>query len=555
MRGITRLAELRAAVRRRLLGLFWLPVGLFGLAGCDAPPSGTPNLLLISVDTLRADRIGAYGYELSATPTTDELAAEGVVFADASTPLPRTTQAFASLFTSRSPEVLGVLEVGERLADAELTLAEILREAGYRTLGVTGNGIVDRDQGFDQGFERFVGISELQKRFGSRGAGPRHHGKAEAVTRAAIDLLGGVKEGPYFLWVHYKDPHWLYSPPPDYVSPANREGLGFYRSAARWRPVGATIFFNLNGEAARWWPKLSPLYDDEVHYVDVMIERLLTAVRGRSDAEDTLIVFTSDHGESLGEHGYYYEHGDFVYQATVRVPLIFTMPGRIPGGRTIDSPVTLLDVLPTVLSLLGVSLPEPAAIEGLDLSGLLTETGGAPAPEERLLFAQSGSSLSPQNPIRLLGGRRSGEESFRYLRRDPWVLVRTETSSQLYRAHDDPALQNDVARHHPRVVAELERALERFPFLADRWWSVREGNWKLIRIPQPDGPRYQLFDLATDSLEVSELSQSRPEVVARLSAELDRHLARVPSAPAPEPRGAEERRRIEERLRSLGYVE
>ena len=553
MRGITRLVELRAAVRRRLLGLFWLPMGLALLAGCHAPPAGPPNLLLISVDTLRADRIGAYGYELSATPTTDGLAAEGVVFADASTPLPRTTQAFASLFTSRSPEILGVLEVGERLGDAELTLAEILREAGYRTLGVTGNGVADRDQGLDQGFEQFIGTSELQARFGGRGA--RHHSKAEAVTRAAIDLLGGVEEGSYFLWVHYKDPHWVYAPPLRYVSPGNREGLEFYRYASRWRPVRATIFFNLNGEAARWWPKLSPLYDDEIHYVDAMIDQLLTAVRGRSDAEHTLIVFTSDHGESLGEHGYYYEHGDFVYQVTVRVPLIFTMPGRIPAGRIIESPVSLLDVLPTALSLLGVDSPESAAIEGRDLSGLLTETAGAPASEERLLFAQSGSSMSPQNPIRLMGGRRSGEETFRYLRRDPWVLVRTETSSRLYRADEDRALQNDVARDHPGVVAELEQALERFPLLADRWWSVREGNWKLIRIPEPDGPRYELFDLATDSLEADELSRRHPEVVARLSSELDRHLADLPSVPAPQPQSSEEQRRIEARLRSLGYIE
>jgi arylsulfatase A-like enzyme len=105
------------------------------------------------------------------------------------------------------------------------------------------------------------------------------------------------------------------------------------------------------------------------------------------------------------------------------------------------------------------------------------------------------------------------------------------------------------------VVAELERLLERLPFLADRWWSVRKGNWKLIRIPEPDGPRYELFDLATDSLEASELSQRHPEVVARLSAELDRHLAHLPSVPAAEPRSAEEQRRIEERLRSLGYIE
>ncbi len=481
---------------RRLFGLFWLPMGLAGLASCHATPSDRPNLVLVSVDTLRADRIGAYGYGLAATPTTDQLAAEGVVFADASTPLPRTTQAFASLFTSRSPDVLGVLEVGERLPDAELTLAEILRHAGYRTLGVTGNGVADRDQGLDQGFDRFIGVSELEARSEEARTGRRSPTKAEPVTRAARELLEDVVAGPYYLWVHYKDPHWLYSPPEPYVSAGNRQGLRFYRRAARWRPVGATIFFNLNGEAARWWPKLSPLYDDEIHYVDAMIGQLLSAVRGRPDADRTLIVFTSDHGESLGEHGYYYEHGDFVYQTTLRVPLIFAMPGRFPGGRVIDSPVSLLDVLPTVLSLLEVAPPKGTEIEGTDLSGLLTAAGGGPTEEERLLFSQSGSSMSPQNPMRLLGGRRSGERPFRYLRRDPWVLVFAESGSQLYRADRDPALRTDVAGDHPGVVAKLERELEEFPLPADRWWSVREGSWKLIQIPEPDGPRHELYDLA-----------------------------------------------------------
>jgi arylsulfatase A-like enzyme len=530
-------------------------MGLWSLSACHVPSSGPPNLLLISVDTLRADRLGAYGHGLATTPTTDGLAADGVVFSDASTPLPRTTQAFASLFTSRSPDKLGVLEVGERLADAEVTLAEILREAGYQTLGVTGNAVADRDQGLDQGFERFIGDSELKARFGSRGAGRLRHTKAEWVTRAAIELLGEVGDGPFFLWVHYKDPHWVYAPPLSYVAAEDREALGFYRRAARWKPVGATVFFNLNGEAARWRHRLDPLYDDEIHYVDAMIEKLLSAVRGRPDAERTLIVFTSDHGESLGEHGYYYEHGDFVYQTTLRVPLIFTMPGRIPEGRVIASPVSLLDVLPTVLSLLGVAPPQRAAIEGIDLSGLLAETDSSPAAEERLLFSQSGSSMSPQNPIRLLGGRRSGERPFRYLRREPWVLVHSESGSRLYRADRDPALWNDIADIHPDVVAKLEREIEGFPLPADRWWSVREGSWKLIRIPEPDGPRYELFDLATDGLELRDLSQRHPEVVARLSDELERHLADRPPVPVPKPRGIEEQRRIEENLRSLGYID
>lgn len=531
---------------------------LFVSAACDSgspAPVGRPNLLLISVDTLRADRLGAYGYHAAKTPAADGLAASGVRFAEAATPIPRTTQAFASLFTSRAPRSHGLREVGERLNASERTLAEILRDAGYRTLAVSGNSVADRAQGLDQGFEHFVGAAELMQRAVKERSRATSIGGAERITLAALDLLGEVGGAPYFLWVHYKDPHWVYKPPEAYLSGDDAAGFEFFERSAHWKPRLATVFFNLNGEAERWRSRLARLYDAEIRYVDAMIARLLDAAGSRGGDAPTLVVFTSDHGESLGEHGYYFEHGALVYEATLRVPLIFSMPGRLPAGRVIDVPVSLVDLLPTTLTLMGVDPGPGHVFEGRDLSALMTgELAEADFPQ-RALFAESGSAMLPQNPLRELGGRRSGDEAFRYIRRGPWLLTRTQGRARLFRVEDDVELRSDVSQRFPEVAEELAAALDRVPPLADRWQSVRDGRWKLIRIPQSDGLRYELYDLSTDPLEADERSASEPAVTERLKATLESHLAEAPRVQPSQKRSAQEQQQVDERLRALGYIE
>jgi arylsulfatase A-like enzyme len=511
--------------------------------------------VLISVDTLRADRLGAYGHAAAKTPAADELAESGVRFSAASTPIPRTTQAFASLFTSRAPRSHGVREVGERLHESELTLAEILRSAGYRTFAVTGNSVADREQGLDQGFERFVSASELRSRFAPTGGGPPSTGAAERVTRVAVELLTEAEEGPFFLWAHYKDPHWMYSPPADYLMGEDAKAYEFYERSAGWKPSSATVFFNLSGESERWRTRLTSLYDAEIRYVDAMVGRLLEALRWREPAAHTLVIFTSDHGESLGEHGYYYEHGSLVYEATLRVPLIFAMPGVLPAGRVVDAPVSLMDLLPTALSLLGIQAPEGNAFEGRDLTRLMTGGADDASISNRVLFAESGSAMLPQNPIRELGGRRSGDEPFRYLRSGPWLLIRAKGSSRLFRIEDDAELRVDLSGRFPELAARLDAELQAIPPLGDRWQSVRAGSWKLIRIPGSKGLRYELFDLEEDPLEAEDLSAREPEVLARLKVELERHIAQAPPIALPQERSAEEQRQVDEQLRALGYIE
>ena len=515
-------------------------------------PASTPNLVFITVDTLRADRLGCYGYEQARTPVADRLAAQGTLFERAFTCLPRTTQSVATLFTGRYPAEHGVLEIGERLPNGAWTLAERLAERGYATAGISANSAACAIQGLAQGFQTFVGITQLHKRY--QGVRP-----AEAVTREARSWLEQQTSGPYFLWLLYFDPHFPYEPPPSFAASVDPESFWFYEAKQTFQPQRPTIVFNLNGESARAQPELSRLYDGELAYTDSMIGELLEAVRARPDAADTLIVFTADHGESLGEHGYYYEHGDYVYETCLRVPLVLHQAGRIPAGRRVASPVSLVDVLPTVLTLLGGDATDD--ISGVDLTPLIR--GELASPERPLAFAESGSALFAQNPRRHTGGRRSGlgrRKPFRYVRDGRWVLVRYEGSEgsegrALYDGEADPALLDDLAPLHPDVVDRLGAKIDAIDLLESRWRMATDGRWKLVSIPELDGVRYELYDIEVDPGELVDRAAAEPQVVERLREELASWQRDLGPAERSEPMDAEQREEVERRLRALGYIE
>ena len=268
------------------------------------------------------------------------------------TPIPRTTQAVASIFTGVHPARHGAIRLGDRLPAAARTLAERLNQAGWWTAGVSANAVAGPSQGLDQGFRVFSESETLTQRYGLKRRGLHGDvpqvGKAEATTREALRLLEESPRGtPRLLWVHYMDPHFMYDPPAPY-NQGVEDRFTFHRERSRHRPVQAATFFDHHGLSSKFLPQLSALYDAEVAYVDRWIGTLLEHID-----RDTLVVFTSDHGESLGEHGYYYEHGDFVYEASMAIPLVFWWPGRIPPGLRFDEPVSSLDILPTMLSLTG----------------------------------------------------------------------------------------------------------------------------------------------------------------------------------------------------------
>ncbi len=526
--------------------------------GCSPSASPEhPNLLLITVDTLRADRLGCYGAPADPSPRIDTLATQGVLLEAAATSLPRTTQALASLLTGRHPDEHGVLEIGEYLTLETVTLAEHLEAAGYHTAAVSANTLASSFQGLHQGFDEFVDANELQHRYDSQGGSGGFH--AATVTDVALELLerhGATS--PWFLWVHYLDPHFPYDAPDPDPGPDVETARAFYEEIKTLEPKTAAVHFDLAGRSSAVRDTMDRLYDAEVRYTDRQIGRLLDTWRARPAAPPTLLVFTSDHGESLGEHGYFYEHGDFVFEPSVRIPMIFHAPWRLPAARRVVDPVSIVDVVPTICELL--ELPALPGATGIDISELLA---GCPQADPRgPVFCQSGSALRPHNPIRAFAGRRRGEgpgkPAFLSARDGDWVLVRRTSSGRtlLHNAASDPTFRIDLAAEHPERTERLAAALETHGgVLRDRWLMVRDGDWKLQRIPTLEGYQDRLYDLAADPTETVDLAFRHPDLAARLATELDRHQSQAPEPAPAHYRGAAEEAEIDRRLRSLGYIE
>jgi len=488
------------------------------LALCACGPSGPPDLWLVTVDTLRADRVGAYGAEDARTPVFDRLAEQGRLFEQATTPFPRTTPALGSLMTGLRPARHGSRDVGQPVRSGT-TLAEILQEAGYATLAVSANPVAGRKQNLHRGFDVFVGRGELPRR-----------GRAEIVTERLLELAARAPEDrPLFAWAHYLDPHFTYDPPPEYEP----EDAPPCRRLMRRTKSGVlhlgSVFYNRRGVAARALDSCTGLYDGEIAYADAEVGRLLEGLR-RIRPREALVVWTSDHGENLGEDGLYYDHGPSVHDAGLRVPLVLAGPGVAPGRDA--GVLRLQDLQPTLLALLGVEPPEGASPDGRDLSARVR--GAAPNGDVQVAYAE-GSRM-----------RRSCLDSPRFT-----LCTPPDGEPLLYDRRADPRRTRDIADERPDVVAELLAETERLRQGAPRERAVRTPRFKLVERPLLGAePERVLYDLAADPQETRDVSDRHPEVAAVLAAELEARADRTSDAPAPEPSPA-----VREALRELGYVD
>jgi choline-sulfatase len=283
------------------------------------------NVLIVTLDTTRADVLTAYGSDKVETPALDRLSREGVVFEEATSPVPLTLPAHASLFTGLLPPHHGVRDnVDSPLGNAYTTLAEVLRENGVRTAAFVSSAVVDGRRGLAQGFDTY---SDGQN--GNRN--PRLRRPANVVVDDATRWIARQQTSPFFAWVHLYDAHAPYTLPEPYRT--------MYEDAP---------------------------YLGAIAFMDAQLARLLQVLDDRHGAEDTLVVIAADHGESLGDHGED-SHGILLYQSTLRVPMIVRAPGL--ASKRVSDVVRLVDVMPTVLDLLGLSVP---AMDGVSLVPLMT---------------------------------------------------------------------------------------------------------------------------------------------------------------------------------------
>ncbi len=400
------------------------------LAACAPQPRPeTPRALpvervvLVSIDTLRADYVGCYGAARARTHTLDGLAARGARFETAIAPTPLTLPSHASLLTALDPPRHGVHHNASfRLPDGIPTLAERFRDGGYATAAFVATVVLDRRYGLERGFD--VYDDRMQYRRTTPVAGGHGERRADRVVDAALAWLERAPDR-FFVWLHLYDPHANYEPPPEYRPrsarpPPDPAAVGFFDAVRLGAP---------------------PLYAGEIAFADAELGRFLEAVAARFGEAGTLVVATSDHGESLGEHGEL-THSLGVYDVTQRVPLLMAGPG-VPRASLVSAPVRLVDVAPTLLASAG--LPPLPDASGSDLGPWLRgerDDAGEAYVETLATYLDFGWS-----PVL---GLRSAR--YKYLR---------STRPELYDLLEDPGETRNLAGERAALVDELDAALER----------------------------------------------------------------------------------------------
>jgi arylsulfatase A-like enzyme/tetratricopeptide (TPR) repeat protein len=376
------------------------------------------NVLLITLDTTRADRIGAYGYAAAETPNLDRLAEEGALFEQTVTPTAFTLPSHSSIMTGLYPPFHGVrLNGGSALADVQTTLAERLTGAGYRCGAVVGAFVIDGRWGLNQGFEHYDDDFEMAPDQRLDLAGVQRPG--DRVVDLGLEWLEEGDDGrPFFAWLHFYDAHIPYEPPEPYAT----------HFAGRGR---------------------SGLYDGEIAYVDFQVGRVFDWLAARGLTETTIVVVVGDHGESLGDHGEK-EHGYYIYGATVRVPLIIKAPGSGLRGVRVQQLVRTIDVLPTILDLTDVDPPQP--LHGASLVPLMRDPAGG---EPRLAYSESMSVHLQYGWSALYGLRTSNEKFIDAPRAELYDLARdpSETDNEFARR---PERAQELRDRLARLRAEIE---------------------------------------------------------------------------------------------------
>ena len=421
--------------------------------GCPGPrsaPGTSPaagnrlNVLLITIDTLRADHLGTYGYARKTSPRIDALARAGAVFEQAYTYWPKTRGSFVALLTGRRASQTGYGKTHRVLLGMNPTLASVLKAAGYRTVATVDNPNVARSLGYAQGFDAYRETWE-------ESALATEMDRTRAITEDGLRFLKEARpDQPFLLWLHYVNPHAPYTPPPPFDA-------AFRDAAAKGGPRTLPVSGFHGGVPKQWFvageDRLGyyvAQYDGEIATVDQEVGRVLDALAASAVSSETLVVLTSDHGESLGEHDYFFDHGEDLFDPSLRIPLVLSGPGVKAGHRSAVF-ATTLDLLPTVLDALKVSYPPHLAGESL-----WPAAKGAERPDRERLYAQNDRNLI-------------GTWDRRY------KIVGTPDGDRmrhsLYDREKDPEETKNVAAQHAVALRAARRELEILVERIDQEWA------------------------------------------------------------------------------------
>jgi arylsulfatase A-like enzyme len=438
----------------------WLLATFLLLAiGCrpdgGAGPARTPypSIVVITVDTLRADHLGCYGYFRNTSPTIDALAAESVFFTNALTTMATTLPAHLSLWTSRYPLQTGVTKNGWRVfkrqdGDDQIRLfAEMLEDLGYSTAAFVSANPVKSYTGLDAGFDVYDEPNTA--------AGDKRR-RAGRTNDEVLKWLDTHPSEPFFLWVHYFDPHRPYAPPRpfDTAFAADPELHSFLAAREALHPDQPEVSHFNN------------LYDGEILYLDTELERLLQAFRDRQLLDDLVLVFTSDHGEGLGEHQRF-GHGE-IHNEQLDVPLLIKYPSKMGlNGQRVERVVSLTDIVPTLVATLNLDLPDRDLEQFVGVNMLSSKS------ERDFAFAQRATYKN----------RSWGEaDKFALVGRKWKFAYDTELGDTLTDLEVDPyELQNVIAKH-PEVAQELKNQL--LELIAE--YSASERGMEVLEVTAPE---------------------------------------------------------------------
>lgn len=398
-------------------------------------PQRFPNVVILTIDTLRADRLSSYGYRRNTSPNIDRLLNSGARFTQARTVEPLTNPAMCSMFTSLYPHEHGGTRNGLRMHTNLPSAARVLDRRGYRSAAFVGNWTLkNRISGLGDHFERYDEVFTRKRWLGMF----KGEATAEDLTDAALGWLAETRQNPrhpFLLWVHYVEPHAPYRLQEDF---AGRLGI------------------KTGGEASK-----QDRYDTEIAFADHHLGRLLQAIeRDPALKANTVIVFGADHGESLGEHGYW-GHGRNLHEPNLHIPLGIVWPGKIRPGTIVGAPALNIDVAPTILGLTG--LPAPSGFRGLDWTSVLLR--GASQPYDRVTWFQAhkGAVLTAQEAN---GARRNGLLE---------VGILTDGRKEIFRVSERQLNLFDLTRD-PRELKSLARKGGRVSERLHEWMaSVQKG--------------------------------------------------------------------------------
>jgi len=411
---------------------------LFGLA---TPKAKGPNVIFISIDTLRADHVGTYGYERNTTPNIDALGNESIVFENNIVPAPWTLPSHASMLTGHTPMVHGASKMVYSIHDNMFLLQEILKQNGYHTFAITAVVLLSPAYGFSTGFESYYWLPQF-------------------VASQLVDLANKAideTEQPFFFFFHLFDPHWPYAPPDEFRIFGNRKEAEDRKDEMFYKFVK----FMINDASDAERREQIDLYDGEIYFTDHELGRFFDHLKQRGLWDNTIIVLTSDHGEEFLEHGFW-SHMYFLYQESLRVPLIIKPQSSagLPAAVRIPNRVGTIDIMPTILNLVG--LKPPREIEGRSLLCLIRGEC-KDRWEDRYISYTSEAGCSRMAEL---------DSEWKYIQGGQCRFADLDLSrpERLFNLESDPKEMRNLIEEKPDVAGQMRKGL-------DGWLSEIQEKW------------------------------------------------------------------------------